>query len=234
MTPMVQLQRLPRMADFAIWAVAAERGRDEPAEFMAAFARARMTGHEQALEASVIGSALLAFIADDLAREPWQGTAKDLLARLAALGGEAATRQKEWPKSPRGLSGMLRGLAPALRAVGVTVTFDLKEGKKRTRLMRLERTDTHPPQDGGIRPSASSAPSAEDRPTGWPDRPEGGRFDPSGGRLGTMADGQADGCSGEADGADGCAAAVSVGVGGMPVRRVGGGLAWDRPSFSPS
>ena len=129
--PNVQLRRLPRLADFALWATAAERGRGEPARFMTAFARARFSGHEQAIEASAIGGALLAFIADDLVREPWQGTAKDLLARLAVLGGETATCHKEWPKSPRGLSGMLRGLAPALRATGVETTFDVREGKNR-------------------------------------------------------------------------------------------------------
>jgi hypothetical protein len=64
--PGVRLQRLPRMADFALWAVAAESGRGEPAVFMDTFATARVAGHELAIEASPIGAALLAFIATDL------------------------------------------------------------------------------------------------------------------------------------------------------------------------
>ncbi len=209
----VNLPRLPRMADFAIWAVAAEIGRGEPAAFMDAFNRARAAGHEQAIEASPIGAALLAFIVDDLIRAPWLGTSSDLLVRLAALGGEHAAKQKDWPRSARGLSGTLRGLAPALRAIGVTVTFGIKEGKKRSRLMRLERSDTPTPPSGGKRPSASSAPSAGDtaqdsqrdaEADGWPSSADGWT---------ASADGRADGCPGEADGADGRCAPVSVGVG---------------------
>jgi hypothetical protein len=200
------------MADFAIWAVAAERGRDEPEAFMAAFARVRAAGHEQAIEASAIGGALLTFVGADLTGGPWQGTAKDLLARLVGFGGEAATRQKEWPKSPRGLSGMLRALAPALRAIGVAVILDRKQGKNRTRLIRLELTDAHAPQDGGERPSASSAPSAED--AAQDDQPDQGADDtpPEADGWAEPADGWADDWSGDADGTDGLDTLVSVGV----------------------
>ena len=128
----VRLDRLPRMADFALWAVAAERGRGEPPRFMPAYAKARAAGHEQAIEASPIGAPLLAFIAGDLQQGSWQTTAAELLKRLAELGGEAATRQKEWPRSPRGLSGMLRGLAPALRATGVVGDFRYPRGARPT------------------------------------------------------------------------------------------------------
>jgi hypothetical protein len=212
----VSLPRLPRMADFAIWAVAAEMGCGEPAAFMEAFARSRAAGHEQAIEASPIGAALLAFITDGLIRAPWQGTSSDLLARLAALGGENAAKQKDWPRSARGLSGTLRGLAPALRAIGVTVTFGIKEGKKRSRLVRLEHTPTPTPPGGGTRPSASSAPSAADAAQDR-DRDDGADgWAPSADGSTPEADGWADGCSSEADGADGCAAAVSVGVGDAP------------------
>ena len=208
--PCVQLERLPRLADFALWGTAAERGRGEPDLFMAAFAKARVASHEQAIESSPIGGVLLAFIAEDLAREPWQGIAKDLLARLAVLGGDAATRQKEWPKTPRGLSGMLRGLAPALRATGIETTFDLRDGKNRTRLIRLERTDSGAPQDGVPGPSASSVPPDQDASQEY--RASSGADRPTHEADGWTA--SADGCSGDADGADGCAATVSVGVGG--------------------
>ncbi|MDP8908635.1 MAG: DUF3854 domain-containing protein [Chloroflexota bacterium] len=196
--PSVRLDRLPRMADFALWAVAAERGRGEPPQFMRAYADARAASHELAIEASPIGAALLAFITRDLATGPWQGTATQLLARLAELGGDATTRPKEWPRSPRGLSGLLRELAPALRATGVAFTPDLRQGRKRTRLMRLELIDTPPTDEAAAQPSASSAPSAEDVCQG--EQPGSG----------------ADGRPADADGADGCAAGVSAGVGATP------------------
>ena len=86
-------------------------------------------------------------------------------------------------------------LAPALRATGVETTFDVREGKHRNRLIRLERVDTRPPWNEGPGPSASSAPSAEDAPQESP---------PSAGADGTTPP------------ADGCAATVSAGVGAMP------------------
>jgi hypothetical protein len=108
--PSVRLDRLPRLADFAIWATAAERGRGEHDLFMTAFATARVAGHEQAIEASPIGGALLAFLADDLAREPWQGPAKDLLARLTVLGGDAIrlTQLTTSNGSPRSIAALTR------------------------------------------------------------------------------------------------------------------------------
>lgn len=209
MLPTVRLPRLPRMADFALWSVAAEQGRGEPAAFMNAFATARVAGHEQAIEASPIGGALLKFVDGDLDGKTWQGTSSDLLARLVELGGESATRVKDWPKSPRGLSGMLRTLAAALRATGVVITFDVRAGKNRNRLIRIERPDSPPPQDGGPRPFASSAPSAVETP-------QEGPTDSTADGLRAAADGWADGPTGEEDGADGRTAPISVGVGTAP------------------
>ena len=54
--PSVRLKRLPRMADFALWVVAAEWGRGEPAQLITAYDDARAASHELAIEASPIGA----------------------------------------------------------------------------------------------------------------------------------------------------------------------------------
>ena len=104
---------------------------------------------------------------------------------------------------------MLRGLAAALRASGVTITFGIKEGRKRARLMLIKRATPPTPTGEGARPSASSAPpafvTAQDSDMGHmaddacPDDTD----------AAPAADGQADDPSGEADDADGCTAGVS-------------------------
>jgi hypothetical protein len=204
--PTVRLPSLPRMADFALWAVAAERGRGEEPLFMAAFAEARDATHEQALDGSPIGGPLRAFLDADLSGGPWEGTASELKDRLEQLGGERATRAKDWPKSARGLSGELRSLAPALRALGYVVGFGEKQGRDRRRIVRMARAE-----EEGTRPSAPSAPSAEDLPPDSEpsDRADGGA-DGADGRA-ADADGRADGPTRDADGADGRAPRSSDG-----------------------
>lgn len=215
--PSVRLPSLPRMADFALWAVAAERGRGESSAFLAAFSEARDATHEQALDGSPIGGPLRAFLDDDLARGPWEGTAGELRDRLEQLGGERATRARDWPKSARGISGELRSLAPALRALGYVVEFGDRQGRDRRRVIHLARAE-----ERAAGPSASSASSAEARPpdSGPADRADGWADGADG--WGAKADGRADGPTRNADGADGRAAHSSEGV----ATATGAGRAW--------
>lgn len=129
--PNVHLDRLPRMADFALWAVAAERAVGKEPRFLDAYAGVRAHAHEQAVEASPIGGTILALGAG-LAGEPWTGTAAELLGRLAELEDEQRRRVRGWPTTPRALSGELRRLAPALRGLGLRVEFRREAKGRRT------------------------------------------------------------------------------------------------------
>ena len=121
--PRVQLERLPRMADFAKWAVAAEPAMGVPAgAFSERYAGNQSSINEIALEATPIASAVATFIS----RQPvhhWRGTATELLALLSTSVGDAVTRQWSWPKSPRGLSSIVRRIAPNLRRNNISVDF---------------------------------------------------------------------------------------------------------------
>ena len=134
--PTTTLARKPRMADFALWATAAEGALGwAPGTFLAAYERNRATGHEAALEASVVG-ALVKTLTDDLpSGEIWEGTAAELLSRLATLAGEAATRRKDWPQTPRALAGLVRRSAPTLRALGVTIDHRKESSRAGRRLI---------------------------------------------------------------------------------------------------
>jgi hypothetical protein len=67
----------------------------------------------------------------------WSGTATNLLSHLAGFTPDNTRWGRDWPKSSRALSGRLRRLVTALRAVGVHLEFDKREGDKR-RLILIE------------------------------------------------------------------------------------------------
>lgn len=142
----IDLGRLPRMADFAQWAAAGMGPLGFSAEeFMRAYRENLKLGMGAGVDSSPVGRALVGFIR---ATGQWTGTAADLLSALSGATDDAVQRSPAWPKSPRGLSGVLRRLAPALRLQGVGVDTG-RTGE--ARLIRLCNT--------GKQPSLPSQPS---------------------------------------------------------------------------
>lgn len=136
--PGVRLPAKPRMADFARWVVAAEPALGWRAgSFMEAYTNNREDANSLAMEASPVGTAVESFMAD---RDRWSGTAMELLTLLNEAVDEATRKQREWPASPRGLSGQIRRLAPNLRRAGVECRFlERAPGGQRRRVLELER-----------------------------------------------------------------------------------------------
>jgi hypothetical protein len=132
--PSVRLNRLPRMADFAMLGVAAEQALGWPKDaFAVAYDDNRQDAHTIALDESPIAKPLV-----KLAQEgEWSGTAEQLLEALTRRVGEPAAKSRQWPKSPRALSGRLRRLTPNLKAVGITLTFALGGPRGKSRIIHL-------------------------------------------------------------------------------------------------
>jgi hypothetical protein len=151
--PMTRLAKLPRMADFALWATACESALWPAGTFWAAFCGNRDDAVEGVIDADPIASAARAVMAT---RTEWTGTAADLLGALAEVAGERAAKAKTWPDSPRGLAGRLRRAATFLRKIGIEVVFK-KEGRSRTRVIHITATPPSPIQETTGTPS--SAPS---------------------------------------------------------------------------
>jgi hypothetical protein len=142
--PNTHLDRLPRMADFALWVTAAEPALGlRRGEFMAAYAGNRAAGHELALESSPIPKAILDFVENN---GIWNGSASQLSAELDQRADEKTRAMKNWPKTPAALSGTLRRLAPNLRSVGVEVGFGRN---KQSRYITLERLEEFNQEDQG-------------------------------------------------------------------------------------
>ena len=101
-------------------------------------------------------------------RTEWTGTATELLKILADEVGDQIAKSKDWPQNPRAMSGCVRRLAPALRRVGIDVTFPRGKDKKRTRtiiIAALSKQELEPSQPTAVVTAAvsvkfASAPSA--------------------------------------------------------------------------
>ena len=155
--PETRLEKLPRMADFALWATACETALWPAGTFWSAYCGNRDEAVEGVIDADPIAAAVRAVMAT---RTEWTGTASDLLGALAEAAGERVAKSKTWPDSPRALAGRLRRAATFLRKIGIEIGFG-REGRARTRTIHHHRHPSHAaPENTGARPSASSAPSA--------------------------------------------------------------------------
>jgi hypothetical protein len=163
--PTTQLDRLPRMADFALFAVACERGSDEPERFVSAYTENQCSAHAQALDASPIAAALVRLMAD---RDQWQGTGTELCAELARFAPDPQPR--DWPRAPHILTGRLQRDAADLRSVhNLVIENGRHSDRGRTRFVRI----TRPPDKGGEEASGASEVSGMQENKGVsPDAPE--------------------------------------------------------------
>jgi hypothetical protein len=152
--PRTKLDKLPRMADFALWATACATALWPAGTFWSAFCGNRDEAVDGVIDADPIAAAVRALMTT---RTEWTGTASELLGALAEMAGERVAKAKTWPDSPRALAGRLRRAATFLRKIGVDISFE-REGRARTRTIRIT-TASKPasPETRGAGPSASSA-----------------------------------------------------------------------------
>ena len=127
----VQLESLPRMADFAIWLAAAETSLGwSPGTFDQSYRQNRRGADEQAIESSLVAIRVRDFMEN---REEWLGTSSELLDALnrdfPPDERRSRERSRDWPTKPHILSGKLRRLAPNLRRLGIEFRFDLPDRK---------------------------------------------------------------------------------------------------------
>ncbi|MBF0188207.1 MAG: hypothetical protein HQL50_09825 [Magnetococcales bacterium] len=117
--PLVSLDHLPRMADFATLGEAMLNAMNrEPGTFSRLYQEKREQSIIHALDASPVARAVQEFMENRLT--PFTGTVKELLCKLA----EYRYGSDGWPRSAKGLSNSLRRHAPALRVVGVSIAFE--------------------------------------------------------------------------------------------------------------
>ena len=156
--PQTQLEGLPRMADFGLWATACERALWPAGTFWSAYGGNRDKAVENVIEADPVAAAVRAVMVQ---RTQWTGTATQLLGVLAQAAGERAAKSRTWPGSPRALSDRLRRAAAFLRKTGIEIHYT-REGRARTRTIHITSAEEAlpGPEEGGAQPSIPSAASA--------------------------------------------------------------------------
>lgn len=134
--PHTKPEKLPRMADYALFAMAAEKALGlTPGEFRATFDESREQSRQVVIESSPIGEAVMRLMRDRLI---WKGTASDLLTELERHSEESTVKSRYWPKASNIFKRQLNRLAPDLKALGIDL-HEIRAGHDRTRLLVLEK-----------------------------------------------------------------------------------------------
>ena len=141
---------LPRMADFALWASAAEPSFGlSPGEFTDCYDRNIKAIHRTVLDLDLIAGLIVRFVED---RTEWTGLPAELLEALKLFADEALVRSRDFPKDPRALGGRLARIAPNLRARGIEYIPPDRSLRSENRAIVLKLTDKSFAEPGGTQP----------------------------------------------------------------------------------
>jgi hypothetical protein len=133
----IHLPRKPRMADFAVWATAAEEAFGWP-EYTAlrAYAENRVEAVELGIESDPVAFAVCKLLEDKPGG--FAGTMTELLDALERHVNEKTRSGKAWPSSARSLSNRLRRSSTALRQVGIDVESHRDMHSRTVRIVTLD------------------------------------------------------------------------------------------------
>jgi hypothetical protein len=134
--PQVRVERLPRMADFAIWATACETALWPAGTFARAYECNRKAATEEVVDADPVAACVREIMAECTS---WTGSAAELLHAGADRSRNGGSGSLSWPSNPRALAGRLRRAQTALRALGIEIAFS-REGHAGSRIIRMRRS----------------------------------------------------------------------------------------------
>lgn len=134
----IKLPRLPRMADFTRWgcAVAKAIEIESPCEtFLSAYHENIATQHDQAIDASPIGTVIIMFMDD---QEAWEGTPSELLDKLRPIAENMKLdNHKQFPRYANWVWRRIKEVRVNLQEKGIGA----ERGKDGGRLIRLWKND---------------------------------------------------------------------------------------------
>ena len=114
-----KLERLPRMADFAMWVSAGELALPwKVGDFLEAYNTHRMEAVTECLDSDLVACAIQSMMG---VLKEWSGTATALLDVLRGRVADETAKSKSWPKDPTRLSMRIRRNVTFLRLVGIQV-----------------------------------------------------------------------------------------------------------------
>jgi hypothetical protein len=131
--PLIRVQGLPRMADFALWATACEQAFWPAGTFALAYEANRRSAVDDVVDADPLSARIRELMTT---RTAWSGTAADLLCLGRDRSPDPFSNEDSWPRSPRALAGRLRRAQSHLRALGIEIVFN-REGHTGTRMISI-------------------------------------------------------------------------------------------------
>ena len=132
----VTVDDLPRMADFALWATAAEQALQWPE---GTFTQAYKDNREGATQVGLESSLLVSPLRKLVSAQNWEGQATAMLAALEGYVDDSIRRQRGWPKNGKGLSDQLRRLANPLRTLGLDIEFARVNKERRIKVHTISQ-----------------------------------------------------------------------------------------------
>jgi hypothetical protein len=132
--PDVELENMPRMADFARLLAALDQAAGW--DTLATYETTAADIAETVVESDLFAEAIRELVTTPGSDARWEGTASKLREHITP-----AKPPKWWPRTPRAASGRLRRSAPSLRRIGVEVTFTRQPGTG-VRIITVECADT--------------------------------------------------------------------------------------------
>lgn len=136
--PNTKPKTLPRMADYALFAIASEKALGlKEGDFMKAFNESREQSRQVVIESSPVGEAIIRLMEDYPVPKSWKGTASQLLKELENYTDDATYRSRYFPKASNLLSRQLKRLTPDLKSVGINLSESRIHGG--TRQLILEK-----------------------------------------------------------------------------------------------
>jgi Domain of unknown function (DUF3854) len=135
--PHIKPDNLPRMADYAKFAIASEEALGlKEGEFMAIFNESREQSRQVVIESSPVGEAIIRLMEKTPIR--WKGTASELLNELEKHTDDATYRSRYFPKASHSLTRQINRLEPDLKEMGIDIGH-IREGKGGSRIIYIER-----------------------------------------------------------------------------------------------
>jgi hypothetical protein len=155
--PDIRPNRLPRMADFAKWAMACETAFWPAGTFMSAYDANQGEAVEVLIEGDQVATAIKKLMGT---RVQWKGTATALKEELetVAFGSDAAVRRlpKGWPTDAAHLTGAVRRGAAALRKIGIYVSKGAGRERRQIHITTAEDRGNQSSQASPASPNAEN------------------------------------------------------------------------------
>jgi hypothetical protein len=134
--PNIDLEKSPRMADFAKWgcAIAEAIGSTKEA-FLAAYNSNIDRQNDEAIYASSVAQAILMFMDE---QDEWEGTPADLLVKLEKIAfAKQLDRDYSWPKGPVWLTRRLNEVQTNLASKGINVSHSTTATSRIIKLTKI-------------------------------------------------------------------------------------------------